>query len=375
MSHRFRSLPMALRASVAAVSARMVELTCPGCSRTLKQTEQAVVDRARQGKPFRCLMCGKELTVPTELAAKLAAPPPAAPTRRLGRCPACLRPAQAQGHPPAVFGTCCVKFSCEAPGHGSFDVPAATVAESAELDAALARFPPRPTTQLIGLALRKRRERGALEAGEATRLADLHEALAKWRAAPGVLLVPWKAEEVGPLVAPFLFETHTARFDEKTRCYVLRSELVLDGTGKQAMGAGSHLALNAVGIGLALATGTGFTVGRGEDVPPEHLVQETWVRLKEAPAGCELEVATSQQGEWHAYTAAEHAVVAQRLATLRPTLERYVRALALGSGWLRGVASKALTGAAARARLLDVGADAAQAEKLAPEFVVDHRKL
>jgi hypothetical protein len=366
---------MPLRASVVAVSARMVELTCPGCSRTLKQTEQAVVDRARQGKPFRCLMCGKELTPPQDLVEKLAAPPPAAPTRRLGRCPACLRPAQAQGHPPAVFGACCVKFRCDAPGHGSFDVPATSVATSAEVDAAVARFPPRPTTKLLELALRRRVERGALEAGEATRLADLHDRLAKWRPTPGVLSVPWSAAETGPLIAPFLFETNTAHVDPKSGCWVLRSELVLDGTGKQAMGAGSHLALNAVGIGLALATGTGFTVSRGEDAPPEHLVQETWVRLKEVPAGCELEVATAQQGEWHAYTPAEHAVVAQRIATLRPTLERYVRALALGSGWLRGAASKAFTGAAARARLLDVGADAAQAEKLAPEFVVDHRKL
>ena len=349
----------------------IVELVCPGCGRSLKQAQTVVLQRMKQGKPMRCLVCAKELKLPADLVAKLAAPVVES-VRRLGRCPACLRPAQAQGEPPLVRGWCSgcqAAFLCEQPGQGTFDLPAATRAAPAEVEQAISRLPVRPLGALMSLALRRRCERGALAQGEATRLAHMAEGLARWRGATAVPQLPWVPAEVQRLLGPFVFSSNHVRPDEKTGITYLRNELTLDSPG--GMGAGTSLALNTVGIGLLLATGTGFTVGGGDAPPPETLSQEYWVRLHPTQGGSVLEVAAAQNGtQPQALSQAEQTALAQRLFDLRHLLERYVRAVALCSESLRGVASKGLIVEAARARLVDVGASAADAARYAADFVV-----
>ena len=195
------------------------------------------------------------------------------------------------------------------------------------------------------------------------------ESLARWRSATAVPLLPWVPAEVLPLLGPFVFSSSHVRSDEKTGIIYVRNELTIDHPG--GMGSGTKLALNTVGIGLLLATGTGFTVGGGEPRPPETLSQEYWVRLHPTQGGSVLDVAAAQNGsEPQALSQPEQVALAQRLFELRHTLERYVRAVALCSESLRGLATKGLVVEAARARLLDVGASAADAAKYAPDFLV-----
>ena len=75
-------------------AARQLELTCLECGRVLKQAEDVVVRRVKEGKPLRCLFCAKDLPLPDELVTRLV------PRRRRGSPrggwesapPACDRP-------------------------------------------------------------------------------------------------------------------------------------------------------------------------------------------------------------------------------------------------------------------------------------------
>jgi hypothetical protein len=195
--------------------------------------------------------------------------------------------------------------------------------------------------------------------------------LARWRAASVVPFLPWPQAEVQPLLGPFIFHSTNVHFDPSTGITSLTNELVLDPPGGGQISPGASVALNTLGIGLLLATGTGFTVGGGRSPPAETLSQQFLVRLKAMQDGTVLEVATSQGGARpQLLDPTEQVALAQRLFALRATLDRYVRALALCAEDLRGLPSKGLVVEAARLRLLDVGASAPDALKFAPEFVV-----
>ena len=351
----------------------MVELTCSTCRRTLKQAEDVVVERLKQGKAIRCLVCAKVMTLPTALQAKLDAPPPPPVVRRMGKCPVCLEPAIASGQLPILTGLCThcsIPFTNESLGHGSFDVPVDAPADLAEVEAACARLAPLPMGSVLSLALRKRCERGSLAVNEATRLAHMHEGLAKWRPSPGVPLLPWAPDEVKHLVGPFIIHSSHVSFDEERDLIYLQNELMID-AGSTGMGMGTKVALNTVGIGLLLATGNGFTVGGGAGRAPEVLTQEYWVRLHATPDGCIFEVASSQnKSPPQAMSPAEQGELANRLVGLRRLLERYARALVLCTAHLRGARSRRFVAEAALQRLVDIGMPGHQAQKFAGEFVL-----
>ena len=196
------------------------------------------------------------------------------------------------------------------------------------------------------------------------------EGLATWRSAPDEPLLPWVADEVQHLLAPFLFDAPYATRDEKNGLFHLQRSMVLDGPGG-GMSPGAKLALNTVGVGLLLATGTGFTVSGGEPRPAETLTQYSWVRLTDTPRGCALDVATAQNDAApRGLDVEERYALAKRLFGLRPALERYLRAVALCGPALRGASAKRLTNEAARSRLLEVGVPAAEAARVAAAFVV-----
>ena len=64
--------------------ADVVELSCPGCKRSIKQSRAVVVKRLEDGKPPRCAYCSKELTLPAELKVTRPAAPAPAPPRIMG---------------------------------------------------------------------------------------------------------------------------------------------------------------------------------------------------------------------------------------------------------------------------------------------------
>jgi hypothetical protein len=195
------------------------------------------------------------------------------------------------------------------------------------------------------------------------------EGLAKWRSAPDEPLIPWVEEEVGHLLAPFIFGAPYATRDERGLYHLQLSMLI--GGPVDAMDPGTGLALSALGMGLLAVTGVGFSVQSGGSQPAERLTRDYWVRLTSSSRGCALDVATAQNGgPPHALPDAERDALARRLFELKPALLRYVRAVALCGTALRGPSAGRLTEEAARARLVDVGVPVPEATRSASSFVV-----
>ncbi len=331
-----------------------------------------VLQRIAQRKPLRCVHCGKEMSLPEELQATVTPPAPV-PTRLLGRCPACLKPAQATGTPPVIIGTCVtcsLSFRCEGPGRGSFDFPVETPATPEELEPAVALLARRPSGALLGLALRRRLERGALPTGEAAMTVALLDALATWRGVGAEPVIPLPPPVVLHLLGPIALGAQSASVDEARGVVHLRASLTLDQS--PGLSPGSRLALNGVGIGLLLATGTGFTVRGGDPAPPETVTNEQWLAIDTSPQGSSLRgLAAQNQAPPQPIAREELVALVQRVFERRAMLERYVRLLALTGPRLRGAPARRVSREAVVQRLLDVGASPADATRAADAFVVD----
>lgn len=347
--------------------ADVVELSCPGCKRSLKQSRAVVVKRLEEGKPPRCAYCSKELTLPSDL--KITRPAAAAqpPARVMGRCPLCLKSAmvrdaknvEGSGALVGTCGACGGFYLCEGAGRGSIDVPASSPAAEEEVEAARPRLAALMGGRFLGDALLARAKRGGLEAGEAGHLVQLLEALARW-AAPGQSpFLPLPPAEVLHLLGPIALGADSVSVDEKEGVVRLSSSEVFETPG---LGTGSKVALNAVGIGLLLATGSGFTV-RGRAPSSEVVTHEQVFIVDAVEGGSSLRAFVAQQGARPTpLDPAETAALAARLFDLRAKLGGYFRLLALYGTRFRGAAARRVTRESIVGRLHDLGVDARAVE-------------
>lgn len=337
-------------------ASKKLELKCPGCSRVLNQPEALLLQRLKEGKQPRCLFCARDVPLPDVLARQFDPASAQDEAGRVGTCPSCLRPAPASGGRGRCV-SCAVVFRCDAAGHGSFDLPAETPAQREEVERAVERFASLPQGATIAKALRARRTRGSLAAGEPARLAHMAEGLARWDGVSRELRLPWVADEVRHLLAPFIFGAPWAKRDEARDLYLVQlSSMVDDARG--GMSPGLSFALDAVDVAV-------------EGKPPELATREYWIRLTDSPQGCRLDVSAARPGEAPEQILPEEMeALTKRLFRLVPALERYVRVAALCGPVMRGASSMRLSEEAARARLVELGVPAPQAVRLAPSFVI-----
>lgn len=62
----------------------LLDLSCAGCKRSVRQSRAVVLKRVEEGKPPRCAYCSKELELPPDVQARRDQPPPPTP-RVMGR--------------------------------------------------------------------------------------------------------------------------------------------------------------------------------------------------------------------------------------------------------------------------------------------------
>lgn len=351
-----------------------VTLTCAGCQRTVQLLRTALVARLAEGKPMRCTYCARELSIPAEVRADGR---PQKQTSVTGRCPGCLRPARVVGEGDRYTGTCvhcALRFHSPGPGRGSFDFPAQQPAAADEVEAVVAPLASMPAGGLLRSALRRRQQAGALEAGEAPALVGMLTALQGWRAVSPEGELPLPPLEVLHLLGPLVLDAQFATIDEARRCVRLTNSMVLDAptaTGPQ-LGLGSKVALNTLGVGLLLATGTGFTVSGGGEAPqPEYLSRVMDLFADPVPGGSRLRGEVSENGSSVTPLARHELVgIVQRAFERRERLSRYLRLRCLCGTAVRGATAKGLSREGLAERLVEVGASRQEAQRLLAAFVV-----
>jgi hypothetical protein len=291
---------------------------------------------------------------------RLAAP--TAPARVMGRCPLCLKSAMvrdasslaASGAVIGACGACGGLYLCEGPGRGSVDVPASSPATDEQLAVVLPRLASLMGGRFLGDALRARAKRGALEAGEAEHLAQCLEALARWQAVGRTPFLPLPPSEVLQLLGPIALGADSVSVDEKQGVVRLSSSEVFETPG---LGTGSKVALNVVGIGLLLATGTGFTVGGGAP-RAEVVTHEQLFIVDPVAGGSSLRAFVAQPGARPtSFDDGETSALAARLFGLRARLGSYFRLLALYGARFRGAAARRVTRESIVERLQDLRMD------------------
>jgi hypothetical protein len=267
-----------------AAEKKIREISCSGCSKKIELDEKTLLARIAAGD-ISCVGCGSKLVIPSHLQDALRSARAKTPIRTT--CCCCGRVVRTDVQSGMFACTFCgLRFTIDGDRPQLIDQREILRANEEELEPALAAIPNRAPFQVVRAALLGRARSLELLPGEAEAMIETLLALERWRPSAVAIELPIKREDVEGVLSPLLFRAPHYRWSGDAAMRGIFAYPLPPGMSSVDA---RFLAMNAIGLGLLAATGTGFVETPGGDDNVAHRTYRVMVAVAPSPRGVKLQ--------------------------------------------------------------------------------------